>query len=539
MTYLPYGLIVSKLGLKNFATFDDQIITFESGFNAIVGETGSGKSLILDAIQLILGQRADKKLVRKDCDFSIVEATFKCESHGIKDYFNNLGYPFDEDEIIVKRILYKNGKTKSFINHQSCSVTMLANFSKRFVDLVGQFENQKLLSDNYQMILLDNFSLNHVLLQEYTESFNQLSILKDELLEKKKIATELKQKKDYIEFQLNELEKLSPSIEREQELLDKKRILQNVEENKHIIEEFNHIFEGDLHSVGLSTLLTKIENLISLDILSENDINSFHQAKDILSDINYKINSSWEEEIDEEEFESVIDELDLYQKLKRKYSVDTEALSELFENFKSELAQIEDIDFELDQLKIKISKQEEHTTKLANALHLKRVEHAKKLSKLLSHEVQQLRMNGATIKIELAKMPTLTKSGNSIINFIAETNPGEGFYKIKDIASGGELSRILLALRTILSSQDSISIFLFDEIDTGIGGETANAVGKSLEKVSLNSQVVAITHLPQIAKCATKLISVSKTLVESRTVSQVTELSGAQLTTELNTMAGI
>ena len=535
-----FGLIISKLVLKNFATFDDQIIKFDTGFNAIIGETGSGKSLILDALQLIMGHRADKKLIRKDCDFSIVEASFKCGDQVIKKYFYDLGFPFDENEIVIKRILYKNGKTKSFLNHQSCSLAILSDFSKRFVDLVGQFENQKLLSDTYQLQLLDNFSLNQVLLSEYQLVYNQITKLNKELLNKEDKAQNLKQREDYLDFQIAELNKLNPSEDKENDLLNKKRILQNIEENRAAILEFNQVFDGDSHSQGLSGQITKLENIISNKLLSEEDINSFFQAKELLNEINYKINSSSDYDFNEEEFEHVINELDQYQKLKRKYSVETEGLIEIFTNFKIEREAIESIDSELAELKENITVLTSQAKVLAKQLHLKRIDNAAKLSKLLSKEVQSLRMNGATIKIQLELAIELTKNGQSSINFIAETNPGEGFYKIKEIASGGELSRILLALRTVLSSKDSISIFLFDEIDSGIGGETAITVGKSLSSVSSNSQVIAITHLPQIANFSDKLILVSKELTkqnnESRTISLIKEVEGKLLKEEVRQM---
>ena len=538
-----FGLIISKLVLKNFATFDDQTIQFSRGFNAIIGETGSGKSLILDAIQLVLGQRADKKLIRKDCDFAIVESTFDCTDTTIKKYFNEIGFPFDQDEILIKRILYKNGKTKSFLNHQNCSLNILSSFSKRFVDLVGQFENQKLLSENYQLQLLDNFSINHALASQYQDAFFKLQTLRSDLQKQSQLSLERKQKKDYLEFQLNEFKKLNITTERELELLNKKRILQNLEENKSAISRINHLFDGDTNSPGLSTQVEQLGRLLSEKLLDKNDLGLFAQAQETLTELNYKINSSLEFDFDEEEFETVIDELDQYQKLKRKYGVETERLLEIQAEFQQELEDINNIDANLESITINIKKAQDQAQDLATKLHLKRQKNAISLSAHLTKEIQKLRMEGASIKISLLKTDQLYKNGSSQINFLAETNPGEGFYKIKEIASGGELSRILLALRTVLSSKDSISIFLFDEIDSGIGGETAVAVGKSLSSVSSNSQVIAITHLPQIANFSDKLVLVSKELTTvddcSRTISIVREISGKELKKEVKTMANL
>lgn len=528
MSLERFGLIISQLSLKNFATFDDQTIGFDTGFNAIVGETGSGKSLILDALQLALGQRADKRVIRKGCDFSIVETLFKCEDSIIRNYFNDIGYPFDESEIVVKRIVYKSGKTKSFLNHQSCSLATLSNFSKRFVDLVGQFENQKLLSSTYQIQLLDNFSLNQVILNEYQLLFQELQESQNLLIKEQALAVELQQKQDYLDFQLNEISKLDPCVHKEQELLTKKRMLQNREENKQAVAKLNHLFDGDHNIPGLEQSLNKIEKILSDKLMALEDINQFLVAKEILVELNYKINSQSDIDFNEEEFENVLGELDLYQRLKRKYSVDTDGLVDIYRKFSDERSHLSTIEVKLEELKNKIASLKEKTYLLGTELHSRRVLNAKKLSKLLSQEIQTLRMKGATISINLERSQELLKNGISQIDFTAETNPGEGYYPLKSIASGGELSRVLLALRTLLSSNDSVSIFLFDEIDTGIGGETALSVGRSLQRVALNSQVVAITHLPQIANFSNKLIRVSKDLVGSRTISQVTEFVGVK-----------
>jgi DNA repair protein RecN (Recombination protein N) len=538
-----FGLNISKLTLKNFATFDDQTVNFVNQFNAIVGETGSGKSLILDALQLILGHRADKKLVRKSCDYAIVEACFSCNDLGIKQYFNDIGFPYDETEIVIKRILYKTGKTKSYINHQSCSLSTLVEFSKNYIDLVGQFENQKLLSDDYQLALVDNYAVNNTLKDEYSITFQELlKTIKelDQLLFKK---AEFAQKLDYISFQISEIEKLNPSLEDEQELLAKKRLLQNLDENRSSVARLNSLFDGNQASSGLLSLINQIENLLTDKLLDEETLSQFQNAKETLNDINYKINSSLDIDFNETEFESVLTSLDSYQKLKRKFSVDTEGLITILTNFQTERDEIDNIHESINLYEERITKLKIQAYQLAEKLHERRIKFAKELSKKLTEEVRQLRMIGATIKIELTKSNDINKNGVSLINFLAETNPGEGFYKIKDIASGGELSRILLALRTVLSTKDSISVFLFDEIDSGIGGETALAVGNALAKVALSSQVIAITHLPQIANFSAKIIKVSKEIISfndsERTVSIVKEVSGKELKQEVSLMSSL
>ncbi len=537
------GLNIKKLNLKNFATFDDQSVSFTTGFNAIVGETGSGKSLILDALQLILGHRADRKLIRKDCEFAIVEASFTCIDSDIKLYFDEIGYPFEDDEIIIKRVLYRTGKTKSFFNYQSCSLNNLVQFSQRYIDLVGQFENQKLLSEDYQILLIDNFANNYGLLREYRNTYQKLSVAVNELKEATQNNHERSQKIDYLEFQIAELDKLNPSIERENTLIAQKRHFQNFEENKKDVAFLNNIFEGSYESNGIITQLGAVSNVLSKGLLDANSLNAFKNAQEILHDINYKVNKTVDGEYDEQELENTLTELDSYQKLKRKFSVETEGLITLYQEFKKQLEDLKNIEDTISSLNANIQSLKKQSLDIANHIHDKRCKYSKLLATKLTTEVQQLNMVGATIKIDLTKKDELSANGITDIKFLAETNPGEGFYKVKDIASGGELSRILLSLRKVLSAKDSISIFLFDEIDTGIGGETALKVGNVLESVSLESQVIAITHLPQIAKYSEKLIIVSKDVIKNnaktRTVSTIREISGDSLKNEVQQMSNL
>lgn len=537
-----HGLFLVQLNLKNFATFDDQSIQFDDHFNVIIGETGSGKSLILDALQLILGQRADKKLIRKDCDFAMIEAHFECQDPEIKSYFYEAGYPF-EDQIVIKRIIDKNGKSKSFINHQSCPLGQLTSFAKRFIDLVGQFENQKLLSPEYQLQLLDSFAFNMTLLSEYQDIFTKLSQAVNKYEELNQAQQESIQRLDFVNFQIKELEVLDPSVDKEEELLTKKRLYQNHEENLETVRELNYYFDGADNTPGILTALNRIEKLISDKILDTNEIEQFYNASEVLKDINYKINSSVDIEFDEADFEKILSELDLYQKLKRKFRTDTSQLAEIYHGLVKEREEIHNLDHSLNEVKNLIKELQASALQIAEKLHQRRVESAKELSDVLTEEIQALRMNGAQIDIQLSKIDELNKYGLSNIDFMAETNPGEGFYRIKDIASGGELSRILLALRTVLSSKDSISIFLFDEIDTGIGGETAKSVGQALTKVANSSQVIAITHLPQIANFAQKLIEVSKDQISAeglnRTISVVSELSGNLIKDKVKEMSSL
>jgi len=533
---------LKKLIIQNFATFKNQSIHFRPGFNAIIGETGSGKSLVLDALQLILGSRADKRVVRKDTDYSLLEASFVCEDRGVIQFLESEGFPVEGKELIIKRLIYRNGTTKNYINHLSCTVTFLATFSKKYIDLVGQFENQKLLSESYQLHLLDHYGKLSQELSNYQKTLSTYKELQTRYVDLELSKNHREQRLDYLNFQLQEIEKLNPSSQDEEDLLKKKNLLINVEKIQKISFQLRDIFEGDEGQPGLLSQMKKLSSVVikNKDFL-ENELTDVSDIDDKLHLLFGNLNQKLDFDLDPQELEGTIERLDIYQKLKKKFGGTVETMLESQVVFSNERNKLQELDFDLDDLKLKIKNLKNELFQLSKILHEKRTQYASRLSKELTERVQILKMNGATIKLVLEELTDFNESGSTRANFVAETNPGEGYFKVKDIASGGELSRILLAVRQILSNHDSISIFLFDEIDTGIGGETANCIGKALFQVATNGQVIAITHLPQIAQFADSLILVQKEIQadnkSSRTESSVKEISGKMVQKEVRAMS--
>lgn len=533
-------LYLKSLNLQNFATFENQEIHFDIKFNAIVGETGSGKSLILDALQIIFGARADKKLIRKNAEFSTIEAVFSTNDESIKKYFNEIGHPFDGNEIVVKRIIYANESSKSYLNFQSCSASLLTMFAKRFVDLVGQFENQKLMSEDYQLILLDSYAGLNQDIKDYQALYNQLSLFKKDFNDLLQEKNQKAQREDYVRFQLEELDKLSPSVEDENELLKKKDLILNVEKRQNTLGSLaSSISDDEINLLGLLKIaLNKAEK--SGGIVSDEITTKLYEVKSILEDVSFDLSKELNSSLDEENIEEIIDRLDTYQRLKRKFGGSTEEMIKTYAEFRAEIDSFFQVDDKISLLSKKIHDLETRCQTFADELHNIRTQRAMALSSELTSKVRELKMNGASLKINVIKADNLGAKGFTRVDFIAETNPGEGFFKVKEIASGGELSRILLSVRQILSSNDTISVFLFDEIDTGIGGETALSIGKSLQLVSEHSQVLAITHLPQIANFATQIINVSKTtkVIDDlpRTISLVEQASGLHRQSVLKAM---
>ncbi len=524
-------ILLQNLLLKNFATFEDTTIHFHEHFNTIIGETGSGKSLILDALQLILGNRADKKYIRNNAEFAIIEATFKVDAQLNALYFDALGHPCDNDELIIKRIIYKTGTSKSFMNFQQCPLSVLQNFSQKFIDLVGQFENQKLLDSNYQINLIDIYAKNSALIKSYKTHYANFNSLQQKLEKLTKEKQENIQKKDFLEFQINEYQALQLQENEEETLNKKKEVLVNFEENqKKLLSIQERIDEG--RSNLPSQLSSLIIDLHSFDSFSHHT-EPLERARQSLEDISYEVSNTLSDEVDDAKLTTIIDRLDKIQKIKRKYNLPIHEIGKIIVQYGHDLSSIDEVDMDISRTQTDLKQAQKKAREIAEKLHTKRVKVTATIEQLMSSAVRELNMQGATIYFELSINKDLGQNGISQVKISAETNPGEGIFPIKQIASGGELSRILLAFRQVLASKDTISIFLFDEIDTGIGGETAMKIGDVLKKVATDSQVIAITHLPQIAHFADQLLDISKESLstgknkkELRTFSKVSTIEG-------------
>lgn len=534
-------LFIKELRIQNFATFENQEVFFKPGLNVLVGETGSGKSLILDALQLVLGQRADKKSIRKNSDFACVEVLMTTTDKRLKEYLEEIGHPLDNNEISIKRILYPNGQTKNYFNFQSCALVTISNFSREFVDLVGQFENQKLLNSEYQLSLLDQFSNLDTLKSSYKESFRKFISEKNELADLIDRQNKTELRREFLLFSIAELEDLSPDIDLEKHLLEKKTLILGSKKNQEIAKEMQFLFCDEEGERSILSDLKKVKKIVEKNQTSFSS--SLHQKiielVTLAEEFSFSI-SKGTEEVDESQINDVVDTLDKYQKLKKKYNCDTEKLISYLQEFKGELQELSSLKETIERKEKELLTLESNTFNLALKLHDKRLKNSKDLESKLTKAIRDLNMDGASLKIDIHKQEILAENGLTKLSFLAETNIGHGHHKVKEIASGGELSRILLSMRQILSEQNSISIFLFDEIDTGVGGKTAISIGKSLSEVSKNSQVIAITHLPQIATFSDHMIWVSKEMQEKkkRVHSKISYIDKKSKTDALNVMSG-
>jgi DNA repair protein RecN (Recombination protein N) len=524
-------MVLQSLTLQNFATFENQIVHFNRGFNAIVGETGSGKSLILTAFQLLLGQRAEKKTIRKGCEFAVVEGLFTIKDKAITDHLMELGFPCEGDTFTLKRILHSSGNSKAFVNSLACSTSILQNLGREFIDLVGQFENQKLLSHEYQLQLLDSFAGIEQEVRQYQRLFGELSELKSQLNLLNSANSQRLERAEFLRFQIQEVNQLGLSANEEIELSRQRDLCLNGERNKESLRHSQQaLVENDINVIDLLGIIRK--SMLSLRGLDHNsDLELLEESISKLQDLSFSL-AKQEAALDTDyDLNSIMQRLDAYQKIKRKYGLETPGILERVAAYEEELSKIDGLDFDRESVTKKIESTHQKALLSAKNLHTKRKISAATLSQKITELVHEMNMNGACIEMRLSECE-LGGSGISEAALWAETNPGEGLHKIRDIASGGELSRVLLALRSVISNKDSISIFFFDEIDTGVGGETALKIGKVLASVANQSQVVVITHLPQIANFADSLVIVSKETSQvedgKRTTSQVVTVTGRE-----------
>jgi len=330
-------LNLQTLKLQNFATFTNQQINFNEHFNSIVGETGSGKSLILDALQMIFGARADKKLVRNGSEFASIEAIFTCEDNKSRDFFDLIGFPCEED-IVIKRIIYNNGKSKSFLNFQSCPLNILTQVARKFIDLVGQFENQKLLSDDYQLKLLDNFAGQSSTYTTYKDSYNELKLLEAKLIDLQELKGRSLERKDFLQFQISEIENLNPDLVEEDQLKQKKDRILNYEKNQKTLNEINYIL-SESNSSAIETV-SRAERLLDTLSIDEGLTSRFANLKAELDDISYEITKMCNDEAPDDTIDEIIDRLDGYQKLKRKFNCDTNGLVQVLHKYQDEFSKL-------------------------------------------------------------------------------------------------------------------------------------------------------------------------------------------------------
>lgn len=524
------------LKVKNFAIIDNIQINFDDGFTVLTGETGAGKSLIIDAISLLFGERASTNLIRYGEEKASIEGLFSNYNSKIITLLNDYAIEYDEDDfLIIKREIYQNGKSLCKINNQTVSLNQLKLISSYIGDIHSQFDTFGLINPkNYLSFLKDEYieeELNKylVLLKDYNNLLLKLKKLENEI-------NENNLKKDYYEYQLNELEKANLSKEEEKNLQIELSVLTNSEKVNELINDLKQTYND-------SDLLKNVYDSIStLNKLSEFN-NKFIDLKNIVEEAYYSLESiatdkllnSANYDFNENRFNEINERLSIYSDFKRKYKKDISEIIEYQNNIKDILHNIDNFDFVKEELNKEISNVYEKLMLSAKLISDRRKTNAKELEENIQNHLIDLQLNNVKFNIVFTET-TFNKEGMDEVDFMISFNKGEPLKPLSKIASGGELSRFMLALKTILGSKLPMQIKIFDEIDSGVSGSIAHSIGKKILTISTNSQVLCITHLPQVASLATNHFKISKEIKDNKTYTIIEKLSYEERINEIANM---
>src|SRR3989338_6619015 len=535
-----------QLNIKDFAIIDNLQITFGRGLNILTGETGAGKSIIVDAVKLILGDRASLDDIRSSKDEAVVEAMFDMSSlKDIAELLETAGLP-NEENIIVRRVISRSGKNRTFINNSMANLTLLQEIGSRIIDIYGQHDHQSLTKSDEHIDILDAFAGLLALRDDVAKAYREFYSIKSELDSLTADSQSLLEKQDFLTFQSKEIGEAGLKAGEDEELKKEKERLANAEK---LFEAANSGYDSLYASSGsilerLTQILNKLKDVSKFDAelkpVIENMESSVCQLDDAAVSLrDYTQGISFEPQ----RLENVDNRLDLINKLKKKYGATIEVVLQKKVEVDKELDNIIHHDERIAELKEAVEKSKENVLKLSKKLSEKRVDSAKLLKKKVEEELSDLNMKKTVFEVRIEKHKDvnggfiLGEKGIDRIEFFISPNIGEEPKPLSKIASGGELSRIMLAIKRITTT-GKIPVLIFDEVDAGIGGGTAEVVGRKLKEVSKNHQVLCITHLPQIAAYADTHYSVSKEVRGGRTVAEVRDLKGDDRIAELSRMLG-
>jgi DNA repair protein RecN (Recombination protein N) len=545
--------MLKELNIKNFAIIDHLRVEFAPGLNVFTGETGAGKSIVVDALNLALGERASADLIRTGCQEAVVEAAFELNGRGTAEVTallseQGIGMNPGED-LIVRRVLSSSGKNKVYINGSLANLTTLSALGASLADIHGQHEHQSLLSLERQMELLDSFGGLSALRDALSDAYHRLQDVGKELAELEVGERDRAQREDMLRFQKNEIEASMLKPGEDVDLANEQKLLANSEKIAGLSRAADEALYSSDNSVlsGLKKAMTSLREIAAIDSRLAPVLELCEAGRAQIEEAAREVSAYADRvEFDPDRLEQIGDRLDLIQKLKKKYGSTIGEVIEFGSNASAELERMERSTEEIERLKKEIQTIKSGLTAKAQELTKKRGSVAQELEKKIEAELSHLGMKKTTFTVKVTQEPgedtldghKLGPRGADRVEFLISPNPGEEPKPLAKIASGGELSRIMLALKAILVEGDSIPTLVFDEVDAGIGGAVAEEVGKKLKRVAAKRQVFCITHLPQIASMATSHYGVAKSVKNDRTSTEVRLLDKKERVDEIARMLG-
>lgn len=521
--------MLRELRLNNLAIIKNLDLEFNEGLISLTGETGAGKSIILDGISLLIGERSNLEMIRTGEESLFAEGVFDL-SEVQKEKLNKLGFEIEDDELIISRYFYRNSKSKITVNGMRMTVSKLKDLMRNVLDLVGQHEHQYLLNKNYHLGLLDRFldKNGQELAKEIRNNVSSLKMINKKIEEIETEKFRIMEKKDILEFQSNEIASLGLKENEDNELEEEYKILFNAGKISEKLENsIQRLKEGEYSVINSLGKIKK--NLEQLSDISETYSELKEKIENIIyevDDIGYSLEDMVENvESDDVRLEKVISRIDEINKLKLKYGSTIEEILAFREENEKKLSLIK---FENNELAdLKKEKEEKAKIYFENSRKLREIRKkvAENLEKTINVQLKDLNMANSKFKVAFSEKTVISSKGMDDVEFMMVTNLGENYKPLAKIASGGEISRIMLALKTVFSSVDNISVLIFDEIDTGISGETVRKVAEKLKELSRTVQVICVTHSPQIAGKSNQQFFIKKEIENNVTETKVRELN--------------
>ncbi|MDP4104511.1 MAG: DNA repair protein RecN [Bacillota bacterium] len=534
--------MLSEISIKNFAIIEALSLSFDKGLTVLTGETGAGKSIIIDAIHLLIGGRGSSEFVRHGEEKAEIEGLFNLDHdrHPCYQKAQQFGIEIEEGMVILRRDISRSGKSVCRINGKLVTISTLREIGSTLVDIHGQHEHQALMDETHHLSLLDQFGYKEisVSLSEYQTVFHRY----EQTLGKLKALSENEQQTahrlDLIQFQLDEIQKANLKLNEDDELLEEKRKLNNFERIFEAVQSSYNALQGEQKGLDwVSLVMGHLEAAAALDEAYKNTYEAVANSYYLLEEAARSLRNEMDQlEYDPQRLNEIEDRLTEINHLKRKYGSTIEEILEYASKIEEEIETLLNKETYIDQLEKELSSLRKDLSLEAKQLTDIRKKWAEKLTKLIHKELKELYMAKTIFEIHFESKGNFSRDGMDDIEFYISTNPGEPLKPLSKTASGGELSRIMLALKSIFSKHQGVTSIIFDEVDTGVSGRVAQAIAEKIYKVAVNSQVLCISHLPQVAAMADTHLFISKVSKGGRTKSAVTPLTLHEKITEIGRM---
>ncbi len=517
--------MLSLLHIENIAVIEQADISFDRGFNVLTGETGAGKSIVIDAISAIVGERAYRDMIRTGTQKASVRGVFTQVPE--LPWFAENGVTYDP-ETVIQREIYLDGKNVCRVNGALVTVSILHKLGLQMINIHGQHDSAALFEEENHLTFLDDYAGNEALRQSYREGYDLVAELRRKIDKMTMDEGEKLRRMETLKYQITEIEKAAPEPGEDTALEERRKLLQNAEKLSQGMDEAVQCLYGDDDSEGAAGLLAQAEYALARLSRFSDSFASLHER---VSDLKYQVQDAAEEARDArdglsfsaDELERIESRLDVLHRLRRKYGASCEEILAYLEQAKKELDDMEFADDHLEKLKKKLEKAEAEAWKRAEVLRKNRKENAEAMSARILGELAQLDMPRVRFACNFRELE-LTPSGADAVAFYMSANAGEALKPLSKVASGGELARIMLAMKNVLAEKDQIGCLIFDEVDTGVSGRAAQKVAEKLRSLARFKQVLCVTHLPQLAALADTHLLISKAERDGRTYTSVTPL---------------